>query len=473
MPAAPLTLLAGLLLIAGCTVPGRAPAPPASLKVLGGFAAYELNPQARPPDAGLAVGPNSILVATNAWIGLYDKRGVPVVETLAPVRFFDAARTHPAQMSDPRALFDPRSRRFFVAMLSFSAPTNRACARAAQCRHRVVYAVSRGDSPKSLGPADWFEAGLEMTPAPGDTVEMPDFPSLAVTSDAVVTTLNMQTLVPGATTGNPYLRIRVFEKAAFVRDGTISSWHDLDTVLDPDGRRLYRDLQPALGADELWLMRAEDRGCRFLVMRVDDPLGAAAMRSAWAGSKGPCDDPYSGSQPGRTRSLDAGGQHLSSRPALLDGRLWAVEATRPAANRPSGIRWVALDVRAWPAVAAEQEGFEGAVGTEALYPAIVAGPSGAAAVVYAAASAGRNVAVVAAGRLGGDARGSLRPPAVLHRSEEVQDVREGDPSLRNRFGDYYDAALDPTDGTAWVTGEYIRTPEDWGMWVGHIAWRAG
>ena len=39
-----------------------------------------------------------------------------------------------------------------------------------------------------------------------------------------------------------------------------------------------------------------------------------------------------------------------------------------------------------------------------------------------------------------------------------------------RFADFSGAALDPSNGTAWVTGEYIDGRCSWGTWVGNISW---
>jgi hypothetical protein len=42
------------------------------------------------------------------------------------------------------------------------------------------------------------------------------------------------------------------------------------------------------------------------------------------------------------------------------------------------------------------------------------------------------------------------------------------PNRRNRYGDYFAAALDPLDASVWIFGEYGQTNNQSGMWLGHI-----
>ena len=37
------------------------------------------------------------------------------------------------------------------------------------------------------------------------------------------------------------------------------------------------------------------------------------------------------------------------------------------------------------------------------------------------------------------------------------------------YGDYFGAALDPVDGTAWVVGEFVSAPNVIATWIGQIA----
>lgn len=99
------------------------------------------------------------------------------------------------------------------------------------------------------------------------------------------------------------------------------------------------------------------------------------------------------------------------------------------------------------------------------------GANDAMAVAYAVSGPADNPQIRIAGRLRGDAAGRLRPAAAVKVSATPQAPDSTDESSL-RFGDYFDMALDAGDGSGWLMGEYVKTPDQWGMWAGHIAWHS-
>ena len=169
-------------------------------------------------------------------------------------------------------------------------------------------------------------------------------------------------------------------------------------------------------------------------------------------------------QPGGARELSTGGYGLSSRPFFRDDRLWfarSVAGVGPVA----AIHWGELDVRRWPsAPALVQESLLGAPQSSAFFPALTVGAGGAVVVVFARSSAAEPPSIYFSGRLPGDPPASLRPPTLVKAGVAAQ-VLSGP---NNRYGDFFDATVDPTDQTVWVLGEYTRSATTDGMWLAHI-----
>ena len=76
------------------------------------------------------------------------------------------------------------------------------------------------------------------------------------------------------------------------------------------------------------------------------------------------------------------------------------------------------------------------------------------------------------GRLASDPPGTFLTPVALKLGTANQAFTPVTTSsgTYQRFADYSGAALDPSDGTAWVIGEYVYGPCSWGTWVGNISW---
>jgi hypothetical protein len=445
-------------------VPASPKSPTTALHVLASFDAGESS-SVRPPDAGVAAGDGELLEATNAGLHLLDSHGRSLAPPAATTAFFGPVSPRGIRASDPRVAWDPAGRRFVLVMFGFL--RRPPCRAQSECGDRLLVAVSRTANPHSLEPSEWLLDAETMGPDGTTFIQTIDFPSLAVTPAAIVITANAEALLPGNTSGITHERVRIIDRAALERDPASAPRRDIDDLRDAEKGGGVSNVMPAMGSTRLLLvMTAED--CRVRLWQVDDPLVTATVTPAIAGKAATCADPLNASQPGKVSSLESDGARLHSRPWVRDGRLW-VAHTVAGAEKVAAIVWTEIDISAYPTVAVLQEGRVATPGVSSFYPAVQPGPNESLVMIYATSGERRRVTVMVAGRSRGDPRGSLRAPVALHTSESVQETAVSDPTQRNRFGDYYDTSIDPDGRSAWATGEYIRAPEQWSMWMARVA----
>src|SRR4030095_5161559 len=109
--------------------------------------------------------------------------------------------------------------------------------------------------------------------------------------------------------------------------------------------------------------------------------------------------------------------------------------------------------------------FINAAGMDHFYPAIVADASNNAFIVYGRTSVGGEFpSVYVTGRAATDPVNTLRAPVLLRPGTSALAVGNPGP-----YGQYFGAALDPHDGTAWGVGEYVTLASAWGAWVGNLS----
>jgi hypothetical protein len=125
---------------------------------------------AEPPDTQIAVGPNSVVEATNASLYVWSKTGAFISAADLNIMFFGPPPfTH--AFSDPRVLYDAPSGRWFLAGLAFGVTTN---------TNASLLAVSTTSDPSG----SWLTYGL------ATSTLLPDQPKLGVSADKLVISWN-------------------------------------------------------------------------------------------------------------------------------------------------------------------------------------------------------------------------------------------------------------------------------------------
>jgi hypothetical protein len=125
---------------------------------------------AEPPDTQIAIGPNSVVEATNASLTVWSKTGAFVSAADLNIMFFGLPPFAYA-FSDPRVLYDSPSGRWFLTGLAFGTSTN---------TNASLLAVSATSDPSG----GWLTYGL------ATSTLLPDQPKLGVSADKLVISWN-------------------------------------------------------------------------------------------------------------------------------------------------------------------------------------------------------------------------------------------------------------------------------------------
>ncbi|MBI3490277.1 MAG: fibronectin type III domain-containing protein [Acidobacteria bacterium] len=448
---------------------------PSGLVLRASFAGIQRSFGGMPPDLTIAAGPASLVISSNDSITVLSKTGARIA-TQGLNNVFAPVKTQREALTDPTILFDPDSRRFFlVASGAYRDDPN--CA-LGSCVAHLFLAVSLNESPQTMTTADWSFYALDATLEGGTrTRDFPDASRIAV-DDHVVAIVSTQSLF--GSEGNPHLILRILDKSR-VLSGDASAWTDV-ALVDPSGT-LLRQVQPVINLDRTptgTLFLVNPLGCDFWIISVDNELVAPKLvfrNTSQPATTGSCSQPPDPPQPNGAPPLAVSiGPTLQTGPVYRNGSIWIVEHIRKnfGSGDVSAVRWAQIDVSQWPnAVTFRQDSTFGADRVHGFFPAIMADPSNNVALVFGVSSTTEFPSAYYTGRLGTDPLNTLRAAALLKAGEGIQNTPTGDFGGRQRWGDYFGAAFDPADGSAWLLGEYVRTADTWGTWVANIGWRAG
>lgn len=448
--------------------PGPTPLPvPGSLTLTGSF------PGIDGFDASIAVGPSVVVIQTNDFVEIREKSG-QIVDSMSAAGFFGPVSV-PGTIGpfDGVVQYDPRARRFFH--VASTRTDDRGCA-VGRCVAALYLAVSKSDSPRSLGSDHWHMYALDNTlvqDTPTDT--WGDMNQIAVDDDVVVIATNSSAYRDDAFRGK---KLRILEKAPLLRGEPVRTWRDLLVSPDAGGSDLFSAVVPYGDQHRLFFISPEPapRGCDIRVWALDDPLRAPSLTSRTVAYPGRCVGRGKATQPSGP-SLDLPG--LWARPVHQRGSIWGASVTGigTASGPAAAVRWFEIDVRAWPDdVRVVQEGALGGDGMSYMYPSIAVDPLGKMALAFLRSGPGEYVSAAYSGRFASDPPGTLRPAALLKAGDGVHDclVRRlgaGGGTGLNKVSDYTGMALDLTDGSAWMLVHYVSTdPCIVPTWLGRIDW---
>lgn len=439
------------------------------------FAGIQRSFGGMPPDLTIAAGPTNLVISSNDSITILSKTGARIASAWLH-NIFASVKTQREALTDPTILFDLDSRRFFLAA-SGAYRDDPNCALGA-CVAHLFLAVSRNGSPQTMTTTDWSFYALDATLEGGTrTTDFPDFSRIAV-DEKVVAIVSTQLLF--GSEGNQHLMLRILDKARLLR-GDASAWTDV-ALVDPSGA-LLRQVQPVINLDRTptgSLFLANPVGCNFWIISVDDELTAPRLvfrATTQPTTTGSCSQPPDPPQPNGAPPLAVSNTpSLQTGPVYRNGSIWLAEHFRKtfSGGDVSAVRWAQIDVRGWPGgVAFTQDSSFGADRVHGFFPAITVDGANNVALVFGVSSTSEFPSAYYTGRLGTDPLSTLRAFTLLKAGEGIQNTPTGNFNGRQRWGDYFGAALDPVDGSAWLLGEYVKTADTWGTWVANIGWRTG
>jgi hypothetical protein len=426
--------------------------PPLSL--LGSFEGAEYDRHSL--DFEVAAGPRHLVLATNEGLALKEKNGTVVAAVPGMSAFFDSVRQAQEFVGDPRVIYDVASGRFFVAAIGVRSGR---CAPGACVAHFFI-AVSKRSVPAGLDVSDWHFYALDST-LDGDTptARWADFVQLGLNDRVVVLTARMHAFGGGSPSVS---KIRILDKAALVR-GEPVSWTDFVDVKDPVSG--VTGFAPAVHLDRndrFFLVRGCFNTGTVTVLEIRDALSSPSLSFRSVPMNGCLEQPSIPAPQPRGRALWVGG------PATVVYRnhsIWNAESTSADAGGTDvgGVLWYQLDVGSWPAApTVVQTSVLAEAGVHYFTPALIVDEADNLAMILGRSSSVEGLSLYFTGRFTSDPAGSLRTPALLKAGTDGLSVEE------DRVGDYHGAALDVSDGSAWLVGQVARAPAETASWVGNV-----
>lgn len=421
-------------------------------------------------DPTIGVGPTHLLLGTNDSVAIQDKTGM-FMASIDLRTFFSAVKHQGQSVYDPRVVFDHESNRFFIAAVG---EIRNPCA-LGTCVSHFFLAVSKTSSPTTLGSGDWYFYAFDATlDGATPTTNFADFTGLGADDTVVVLTAKMVSLNDSSL---QTLKIRILDKSKLIR-GEAVTWRDFVGFRRPDGSLMQGAFQPAIHYESpgtFFLLSPEASSqCGLSVWGIANPLSNPTLSNhdVTAVSGGTCDVPPDAAQPNGGPPLNTGSNGLHTSPKYRNGFLWATQsvARNFGSGSVSAIRWVQIDTSAWPnSVSFTQDSVLGIDGVWHFYPDITVDALNNVTIVFGRSSVSEFASVYYTGRLSTDPPNTLRPSILLKAGtatlNQIPDSGRGGIF----YGDYFGIALDPSDGSFWMLGEYAKASDAWGTWVGNVA----
>lgn len=405
-------------------------------------------------DYEVAAGPRHLILATNDGLALKEKNGTVVASLPNMAAFFDSVRQPQESVGDPRVIYDVATERFFVAAIGVQ-PGSRCMP--GSCVAHFFVAVSKRSSPASLDVSDWYFYALDSTlDGTTPTARWADFVQLGLNDTVVVLTARMHPF-SGSPSGN---KIRILDKAQLVR-GQPVSWTDFVDVKDSSsGATDFAPAQHFDRTDRFFLLRGCWNRDTVTVLEIKDALSSPSLsfqsvpidgcqRLAFIPAPQPSGNPLWVGGPGTV--------------VYRNKSLWYAEFTvvDTGGTHVAGVLWYQIDVGA-AAPAVVQTSVLADADVHYFTPALIVDDADNLAMIMGRSSTAEALSLYYTGRLASDPAGSLRTPALLKAGTASLSVDE------DRVGDYYGAALDATDGSAWLVGQFASARRETTSWVGKV-----
>ena len=398
-----------------------------------------------PPDPCIAVGPEHVVETVNMEIAWYEKDGTPIfqqrLDSSGDPGFFEELGAGDFTF-DPKCFYDPFRKRYVVLALEHY--TNESW---------ITIAVSDDEDPNGL----WYKYRTWALPEIEDTTYWVDYPGFGFDAEGWYVTNNLfREEGPGGGFGGTLLRS--YDPTGALDGGDLAF---VDLLL-PGGSHQVAQV-PGGGSPVILVKTDDSTGLRLVA--VSDPLGtpiSSSVKVTVPEFAYPDDRPPT---PGGDNLNPLDGRIMNV--TIRNGRLWTGHAIRTPDNSTTVGRWYEIDLKGWPedSLAIPELAQSGEIrpgeGVHTCFPAIAVNDSGKVAVVYTRSSTEELPTLSVAGRVPSD------PPGTL--GEEVRlaistDVPSGGGVYR--WGDYFDATIDPEDdGLFWVVGQIYGE----GGWVTEIS----
>jgi hypothetical protein len=438
----------------------------------------------RVPDTMGAVGPNHVVEALNGSIAVYDKTNGRLVRREGADSFWNAALRRGSGGSveflssvDPRVVYDPTSSRWFVSYLDFESDGST----------HVLLGISDGNSPVS-GQLNSLLNGWKGYELDGDPSAQPDrrwsdFPTLGVARDSITMSTKLIDIANQGTVEPLGIAVYSIPKSDLLQSTPTVANRSQFTFAQPTalGRAVMTvqgvvDNGPANGRAALFAVNAEVGLQRWDVMNTAERRAGAAMLSSPISI--PIDPfvvPPTGNQPGTVQDLYNDGPFTSSMLGSVTNlmkfssnlvqqgnRAWGTHSVK--AGDRSGVRWYEIDLAANQVV---QSGTISDPAIDLIYPSIAVNGFGDAVIGFTAT--GENLFPSAYAVVGSTVGGVTTFGSLMELKRGVSTFVDRDAQGRNRWGDYSQTVVDPSDPLRfWTFQEFASARDQWAVQITEI-----
>jgi hypothetical protein len=236
-------------------------------------------------------------------------------------------------------------------------------------------------------------------------------------------------------------------------------------------------IMPVIPLDEdtgdMYFLYQSGHTCSLALMKVGDPLGDQEVELKILQVNQTCYQPNESSpQAGEFRTGVTYTSQLASRPVMRNGSIWGVQVLsgNDMFDGLSAIRWYEIDTSSGISNSfIAQEGRITHTDLSAVFPVLTVDPDNNVQLFYGLLGGKMYQSLLISGRTANDPPGLMRPSviAVLGQSG-YEPISEEEPFLM--LGDYFGAALDPVDNSAWTFGRYANTPCRFATWITNADW---
>ncbi len=408
-----------------------------------------------PPDTNGAVGVNHYVEFVNGRFATYRKSdGVLVSATTDKVRWTSAGLTFGGSdgISDPRSIYDPVSRRWFIGQIDIPSGTG-------SVANNFLLGVSTGQDPTSAFKAFKIAQGTDFA----------DYPTLGVSGSSVTLFSNNF-----STAGSYLARSSMISVPKASLTAAVPSTSGITSILGSSNAITTSTygviLQPSVDYFHTGNQYLVAQGTTTTTIKVTQLTAGpgSTLVSPTSVAVPAFSAPPSCRQSGTATVIDASDNRIGSSVLRQGNNLWAVQGTNGSSVTGSscaGIRWYRFAIN--PGTGAVTLGESGTLADanfDFTYPSIAVNPAGN---VVISCTRGGSATFLSSFAITGSYNGTTTSlpgngaGTVLAAGVGTYTVSGGG---RFRWGDYSATTIDPTDPQIfWSAGEYVNSANSYGV----------
>ncbi|NPA79431.1 MAG: hypothetical protein GXO29_00045 [Thermotogae bacterium] len=399
-----------------------------------------------PPDPQVAVSEDYVVSTINSHISIYDKTGEILYWNFLD-SFFPFYPGY-GMVFDPKLVFDVLAKRWYVLALFASWYPDPESS-------FYYLAVSEGEDP--LGGWYFYKLNASMNGST-PTHNWADYPGLGYNDRWIVITSNQFTFEWNW----KYGKVRFLNKEKAL-SGALDGWTDFWGNFLGEYTYTIRPMRPLTPSEDMYLLKVRI-GNEYLHLwkfsgEPDEPHLSLQTTLGIRNYPTPSAVP----QGGGYHPIEGGSQKGIMAVVYYDGKLYlSFEEGQPNDYTMTGARLVVVDVRdTVPFVLEDLSIYEPHVSW--IYPTVGVSPKGVV-IVFTRVGPSDYPSVFYVARAVGELEFSESKP-ITWGSSWYEEVYDG----RNRWGDYFGAAMDPADSSVWVIGEYADYTDAWSTTIAKVS----